>query len=149
MGGSLTGPGGIGGKTGTGQFGNAALGAMYDPFNVSGMFGTNSGPGAFMNPNGQTGGAIAPGKSFQSVGINGNPLGIGNSSGKGAPPGASAPAAKPPMSTQNMGQQVAAPQPRPAPAMPQQAGMPQQQMPQNLQQKQAIQYLMQSLGGST
>jgi hypothetical protein len=120
---------------------------MYDPFNVSGMFGTNSGPGAFMDPNGKTGGAIAPGKSLQSVGINGNPLGIGQSGGAssissmlGGSGGSPAPPpARPPMTMQNMGQQAATPQPRPAPQTPQ---------PQNLQQKQAIQSLMQALGGT-
>ena len=100
-----------------------------------------------MDPNGKTGGALLPGKSLQSVGINGNPLGIGGASsissmlgGSGGSPAPSRP--QPPMNMQNLGQQAAAPQARPAPQTP-------QQMPQNLPQKQAIQYLMQALGGTS
>lgn len=133
MGGSLTGPGGIGGKTGTGAVGNGILGYMFDPANISGMFGKNAGPGAFMDPNG-TGGAVLPGVSLGSMGINANPMSLlgGGTAGTASP---SSP--RPPMSMQNMGQQVATPQARPAPSLPGQ----QKPNPQMLQQ------FLQMLGG--
>lgn len=45
---------------GLGSFGQGVLGYLFDPANISGQFGSNAGPGAFMNPNGK-GGALYPG----------------------------------------------------------------------------------------
>ena len=59
---------GIGGSGTMGQIINGALGSLVDPANFSHLFGKNSGPGAFMDPNG-TGGSFLPGQSFGSKGI--------------------------------------------------------------------------------
>lgn len=45
---------------GGGAIGDGILGGLLDPMNMTGLFGKNQGPGAFMNPNGQ-GGALYPG----------------------------------------------------------------------------------------
>lgn len=56
IGSSLAGPKGLGQSS----IGNSILGYLFDPANISGAFGKNQGPGAFMNPTGQ-GGAAYPG----------------------------------------------------------------------------------------
>ena len=59
------------------------LGAsLFDPANITGLFGKNQGPGAFLDPNG-TGGGLLPGQSLGQKGVLGiNPEGsVGISQG--------------------------------------------------------------------
>ena len=58
-----------------GTVANGLLGSLFDPANISGAFGNNKGPGAFMDPNG-SGGSLLPGQSLGQKGILGiNPEG--------------------------------------------------------------------------
>lgn len=63
-------------------------GALFDPANISGFFGHNKGPGAFMDPSG-SGGGLFPGQSLGSsgpignLGINADLLGSGGKGGSG------------------------------------------------------------------
>ena len=67
--------GDIAGKGTGGQIINGLLGSLLDPANITGMFGKNVGPGAFMDPNG-VGGGLFPGQSLGAKGIFGiNPEG--------------------------------------------------------------------------
>ncbi len=67
--------GDIAGKGIGGQVINGLLGSLFDPGNITGMFGHNVGPAAFMAPSG-SGGGLFPGQSLGSKGIFGiNPEG--------------------------------------------------------------------------
>ena len=58
---------GIGGALGIGAVGNDVLGALLDPANMSGMFGSNKGPGAFLNSSGQPSALGKAGNSIASM----------------------------------------------------------------------------------
>lgn len=60
----------IGGRGTIGTILDGLFGSLVDPGNITGMFGKNVGPGAFMDPNG-TGGGIFPGQSWGSKGVTG------------------------------------------------------------------------------
>jgi hypothetical protein len=71
--------GGIGQTIGSlipgGNVGKGIGGALFDPANISGAFGNNTGPGAFMDPGG-SGGGLFPGQSLGTTGSLGiNPEG--------------------------------------------------------------------------
>ncbi len=60
--------GDIFGKGLFGEVANGLAGSLVDPANISGAFGKNQGPGAFLDPKG-TGGSFLPGQSFGSKGV--------------------------------------------------------------------------------